>query len=78
MPIAAEVNILDPDFVFVGGGLVQMKGFPKDYLKERVIAHTRKPYPAENLNLLFSEAGPENGIIGAAIRGFDLLRGRKG
>ncbi len=78
VPIAAEVNILDPDFVFIGGGLVQMKGFPKDYLKERVIAHTRKPYPAENLNLLFSEAGPENGIIGAAIRGFDLLHGRKG
>lgn len=71
--VAAEVNILDPDYVFVGGGLAQMEGFPRDELRERVLSHTRKPYPAENLDLRFSKAGPENGIVGAAIRAFETL-----
>ncbi|MCD7736374.1 MAG: allose kinase [Lachnospiraceae bacterium] len=71
--ISAEVNILDPDVVFVGGGIVQMQGFPKELLRERVIAHARKPYPAQNLNLVYSKSGPENGIIGAAIRAFQEL-----
>ncbi len=71
--IAAEANILDPDYIFVGGGLVQMKDFPKDYLVERVLDHTRKPYPAENLDIRFAKAGSENGIIGAAIRAFETL-----
>ena len=71
--VAAEVNILDPDWVFVGGGLVQMEAFPKDYFAEKVIAHTRKPYPAENLDLRFTSPGPENGIVGAAIRAFAIL-----
>lgn len=72
--VAAEVNILDPDFVFVGGGLVQMKGFPREYLVRKIIEHTRKPYPAENLELRFSDANPENGIVGAAIRAFKVLK----
>ncbi|MDE6961576.1 MAG: allose kinase [Lachnospiraceae bacterium] len=71
--VAAEVNILDPDCVFVGGGVVQMEGFPRDYFVEKVIAHTRKPYPAENLDLRFASPGSENGIVGAAIRAFAVL-----
>ena len=71
--IAAEVNILDPDYVFIGGGLVQMNGFPKDFLMRRVVDHARKPYPAENLQMIFSRPGPENGIIGAAIQGFEAI-----
>lgn len=71
--VSAEVNILDPDYVFVGGGIVQMKSFPKEYLIERILAHTRKPYPAENLEIRFSKDGPENGIIGAALRTFESV-----
>lgn len=71
--VAAETNILDPDYIFVGGGLVQMDAFPREYLVERVLAHTRKPYPAENLDIRFADPGPENGIIGAAIRTFAVI-----
>lgn len=71
--VAAEVNILDPDYVFVGGGLTQMEGFPRAYFLEKVIAHTRKPYPAQNLDLRFAGPGSENGIVGAAIRAFGEL-----
>lgn len=72
--VAAEVNIMDPDYVFAGGGLIQMKGFPREYFVERIISHTRKPYPAENLDIRFSDASPENGIVGAAIRAFEVLK----
>lgn len=66
--VAAEANILDPDCIFIGGGIVQMEGFPKKELIERIIRHCRRPYPAQNLNLRYSLEGKENGIVGAAIR----------
>lgn len=65
--VAAELNILDPDYVIIGGGVVALEGFPVDYLKERIIARCRKPYPAENLNLIFAEEHPHKGVIGAAM-----------
>ncbi len=71
--VSAEVNILDPHYVFLGGGIVQMEGFPKKIFQERILAHTRKPYPAANLRLLFSKPGPENGIVGAAIEVFKRI-----
>lgn len=74
VPVATEVNILDPEFVFIGGGLVQMKGFPKEKLVEYILDNTRKPYPAANLQLIFSKDSPENGIIGAGIEGFRYLK----
>lgn len=69
IPVSTEINILDPHAVFIGGGITNMPDFPKDTLHEHILAQTRKPYPAENLQLYFSAAGAENGIIGAAIEG---------
>lgn len=68
--IATEVNIMDPDGVFIGGGLVQMQGFPKEALLASILDNTRHPYPAANLQCYFSTPNPENGIIGAAIEGW--------
>ena len=68
--VATEVNILDPDHVLLGGGIVQMEGFPREAFCEAILANTRKPYPAQNLSLFFAKDAPENGIIGAAIEGF--------
>ena len=50
-----------------------MKGFPKERLVKYILENTRKPYPAENINIIFSEALAENGIVGAAIEGFKKL-----
>ena len=71
--VATEVNILDPDYVVLGGGLLQMEGFPMDYFRERIFSHTRKPYPLLGLKLLFARPGQENGIIGAGLHGWELL-----
>ena len=72
--VAAEVNILDPDYVVIGGGLPQMKDFPSDYFLERVRFHTRKPFPMENLDIRFARPNQENGIIGAGIYGWKQLK----
>ncbi len=70
IPIATEINIFDPDYVVLGGGILQMENFPVDTLEKYIVRHSRKPYPAENLVLLYSEAAQENGVVGAGIYGF--------
>lgn len=65
--VAVELNIFDPDCVVLGGGVVNMKAFPKEYLKERILVHTRKPYPAQNLRLIFAEDEKEKAVVGAAL-----------
>lgn len=72
--VATEVNILDPDCVILGGGLLQMKDFPISLLESSIRKHTRQPYPAQNLRLLYSNAGQENGVIGAGIYGWKKWR----
>ena len=71
--VATEVNILDPDHVVLGGGLLQMEGFPKDYFEERIFFHTRKPYPLDGLKLLYARPGQANGVIGAGLHGWAML-----
>ena len=67
LPIATEVNIFDPDHVIIGGGVVEMTDFPKQLLVDDVVFHSRKPYPAENLRILFSRNNKDSGVIGAAL-----------
>lgn len=73
--VATEVNILDPDYVVLGGGLLQMEGFPKEYFEEKIREHTRKPYPLQNLRLRYARMNQENGIIGAGLYGWRCLEG---
>ena len=75
--VAAEVNILDPDYVVLGGGLLQMEGFPFAYFEQQNRAHTRRPYPLENLRLVYAMPKQENGILGAGIYGWKCLRAKE-
>ena len=74
MAIATEINILNPDYNLVGGGVPSMPGFPQDLLLERILFHTRKPYPAEDLNIIFTGDRPEKCVIGAAYYAYEKLR----
>lgn len=65
--VATEVNILNPDCVLVGGGVVEMQDFPRDLLERKIHEHTRKPYPERTLKLIFTEDTPQKCVIGAAI-----------
>lgn len=74
IPIATEINIFDPHYIILGGGILQMEGFPKNLLEEFIIKHSRKPYPADGLSILYALTEQENGIIGAGIYGFHMLK----
>ncbi len=73
IPIATEINILDPDYIFLGGGVIQMLGFPYKKLESAIYKYTRKPYPANTLEILYSTTGQENGVIGAGIYAYKML-----
>lgn len=66
MAAATELNILDPDWLLIGGGVPQMAGFPRALLMERIYAHTRKPYPAEDIPVIFTDDESDKCVIGAA------------
>lgn len=76
-PIATEINIFDPTCIVLGGGVIFMQDFPNDILVSSIKKRLRKPYPAENLNIIYSEPKQENGVIGAAIYGWQMLKGDK-
>lgn len=74
IPIATEINILDPEYVIIGGGVVHMKGFPFEKFEQHIMEHTRKPYPQKTIKLKYSIQQQENGVIGAGIYAFNELR----
>ena len=65
--VATEVNILNPHHILIGGGVPAMRAFPREYLLDRIVYHTRKPLPAQNLTVLFTEDHDHKSVIGAAL-----------
>lgn len=65
--VATEINILDPDYMIIGGGVPNMKDFPKEYFIEMTHKYVRKPFPEQNLTLIFAEDLEEKSVIGAAL-----------
>lgn len=65
--VATEINILDPDYMIVGGGVPNMKDFPRDYLIQKIHESVRKPFPEQELALIFAEDSEEKSVVGAAI-----------
>jgi len=72
--IATEVNILNPDYIILGGGVLDMAGFPKEYLEKCICEHSRKPLPANTLRIQYSLSSDNNGVLGAAIYGRRKLK----
>ena len=71
--VACEVNILDPDYVIVGGGVPNMKGFPRVELDREIMAKVRRPYPAEGLRVIYAEDEPEKSVTGAGLYALSML-----
>lgn len=73
VPMAAEINILDPDYVIMAGGVMVMKGFPMERLIRAVKERARKPFPSDNLEFIFPKHSQDSGVIGGAYAAFDKL-----
>ena len=60
VPVATEINLFDPDYVILGGGVLQMQDFPMELLLETIGRHTRKPLPYDNLQIIISSQNQES------------------
>lgn len=67
VPIATEINIIDPDVCIIGGGVIDMEDFPKEILFDAIHFYARKPYPEKNLRLLFTRHDQKSGVFGSGI-----------
>ena len=65
VPIATQINILDPDCCIIGGGVMDMAGFPKEILTDSIRFYARKPYPEQNLSILFTKHDHKSGVFGS-------------
>lgn len=73
LAIATEIGILDPKCVLLGGGLIDMQGFPKELLLSRIRSHVRTPYPRQSLEFVFASGDSQAGIVGAVIHAKNIL-----
>ena len=75
--VTTEVNILDPDCVLLGGGVLNMKGFPRGLFEDFIRRQTRKPFPLNDLKLIYTEDEPYKSVVGGAIYARRKLAGRR-
>lgn len=73
LAVAAEISILDPIAVIVGGGVVLMKDFPKKYFEDEVRKNLRTPSPRKDMNILYSGGEDHAGVVGATINAKNML-----
>ena len=71
--IATEINILDPDCILLGGGVLSIANFPYEALLALIRKHARKPYPAESLRFVRLEVDPLQGVRGAGFYAWQRL-----
>jgi len=64
-----EIHLLDVNTIIIGGGVVQMNGFPKDMIVKHLNQSLRHE-SALPLNIHFTDENPHAGVIGAAIWGY--------
>ena len=70
---ATPLNLLDPHMLIIGGGVVEMDGFPVDMLICRIRELCKKPYPSSDIDITTPVVKNNSGIIGAAFYAFDML-----
>ncbi|WCG82479.1 allose kinase [Pectobacterium sp. A5351] len=65
--VATEMNIFDPDYLILGGGVLSMVDFPHAALRDGIWRHLRPPMTRGKLNMVFSEATDYTGCRGACL-----------
>lgn len=67
LAIATEITILDPVCMILGGGVMEMEGFPVERMKEEIRRNLRSPNPQESISFCMASGDAEAGIVGASI-----------
>jgi allose kinase len=67
--LATAINLFQPDVALLGGGIPEMKGFPKDEFKTIFLEHLRRPVPHSTIALRWASLGSEAALWGALAEG---------
>lgn len=72
--IATEIILLDVSTIILGGGVINMKDFPKETFKTEILKYLRSDQEGNSLQLFYTTSESENGIIGASMLAFNALK----
>lgn len=62
---ATAINLFDPEVAVVGGGIPQMRDFPRETFMATILEHLRRPYPREVVRLTWAQLGSRAVLHGA-------------
>lgn len=65
--IATEMNILDPQYLILGGGVMAMSDFPLALLRNQITHYLRPPVTRSELQIVISHATDQTGCRGACL-----------
>ena len=65
--LSTGVNLFHPEVALVGGGVSEMKGFPKERFQATFYAHLRRPVPSETAQLRWAGLGSRASLYGAQV-----------
>jgi allose kinase len=71
--ISTIVNLLDPELIVIGGGVVNMANFPLDALKKRIYKYLRSDILVGEVKIIKSNIGKFGGCLGAGIYYYSKL-----
>jgi len=71
--IATKITILDPSYVILGGGVLDMEDFPIEFLISEIRENLRIPAPRETVEFVKASGDDEAGVVGAAINAYNEL-----
>lgn len=72
--IASEINIIDPEYLILGGGVLAMPHFPLDVLQQKIFRHLRPPVTQAGLKIVISHATDHTGCRGACFAALRRFR----
>lgn len=75
--VASEANIVDPEVLFLAGGVAMMPGFPKQRLVEAIQRNLRTPQPRDSLEIVYSQDEDGAGALGACLAAMEALKARR-
>ncbi len=64
MILAIAVTIINPSVLVIGGGVVSMKGYPKDELKKELNIHLLRQIPQQVFSTVWAQCGNNAGFYG--------------
>lgn len=62
--LATAIMLFSPRYAIIGGGIVSMKNYPKEYLINTVQSHLTSPFPLQSTEFVWASLGETGAYIG--------------